>query len=116
MLDGAHGRQRSVWGTRSGLQPQADGCGQGVDPKGGLFGPFPVDPEGERSEFREAESSRKSITLSMAEHGPRQMGRRTGVGRQVPTHCEPAKPSTSRPAEELGEPRILPHGGKAHKH
>jgi hypothetical protein len=26
---------------------------------------------GERSEFREAESSRKSITLSMAEHGPR---------------------------------------------
>ena len=42
--------------------------------------PFPVDPEGERSEFREAESSRKSITLSMSEHGPRSMGRHDELG------------------------------------
>ena len=42
--------------------------------------PFPVDPEGERSEFREVESSRKSTTLSMAEHGPRRVGRRAEIG------------------------------------
>jgi len=41
-----------------------------------------VDPEGERSEFREAESSRKSTTLSMAEHGPRRVGRRTEIGQR----------------------------------
>ena len=72
------GRQRAVWGTRSGLQPEAEAVGRVLTRRAG-FSPFPVDPEGERSEFREAESSRKSITLSMAEHGPRRVGRRAGI-------------------------------------
>ena len=62
--------QRPVWRTRSGLQPTAEAVGRVLTRRAGAS-PFPVDPEGERSEFREAESSRKSTTLSMAEHGPR---------------------------------------------
>ena len=67
-----------MWESRSDFQPQArvwNGCG----PEGRPAGAFPVDPEGERSEFREAESSRKSTTLSMAEHGPRRVGRRVEI-------------------------------------
>ena len=67
--------QRPVWRTRRGLQPQAEAVGGVLTRRAGAS-PFPVDPEGERSEFRGAESSRKSITLSMAEHGPRRVGRR----------------------------------------
>ena len=75
------GAQRPVWRTRSGLQPQAEAVG-GVLTRRAGFSPFPVDPEGERSEFREAESSRKSITPSMAEHGPRRVGRRLSDGQR----------------------------------
>jgi hypothetical protein len=75
------GRQRPVWGTRSGLQPPAEAVESLLTRRAGVS-PFPVDPEGERSEFREAESSRKSIMLSMAEHGPRRVGRRAGIGRR----------------------------------
>ena len=70
--------QRPVWRTRSGLQPLAEAEGRVLTRRAGVS-PFPVDPEGERSEFREAESSRKSTTLSMAEHGPRRVGRRVEI-------------------------------------
>jgi len=70
--------QRPVWRTRSGLQPLAEAVERVLTRRAGAS-PFPVDPEGERSEFREAESSRKSITLSMAEHGPRRVGRRVEI-------------------------------------
>lgn len=70
--------QRPVWRTRSGLQPLAEAVDRVLTRRAGVS-PFPVDPEGERSEFREAESSRKSITLSMAEHGPRRVGRRVEI-------------------------------------
>ena len=70
--------QRPVWRTRSGLQPPVEAVERVLTRRAGAS-PFPVDPEGERSEFREAESSRKSITLSMAEHGPRRVGRRVGI-------------------------------------
>ncbi len=66
-------QQRAVWGTRSVLQPKAEGVERVLTRRAG-FSPFPVDPEGERSSFREAESSRKSSTLSMPEHGPRKVG------------------------------------------
>ena len=72
------GTQRPVWRTRSGLQPLAEAVGRVLTRRAGAS-PFPVDPEGERSEFRAAESSRKSITLSMAEHGPRRVGRRAEI-------------------------------------
>ena len=67
--------QRPVWRTRSGLQPAAEAVERVLIRRAGAS-PFPVDPEGERSEFRRAESSWKSITPSMAEHGPRCVGRR----------------------------------------
>jgi hypothetical protein len=67
--------QRPVWRTRSGLQPLAEAVDRVLTRRAGVS-PFPVDPEGERSEFRGAESSRKSITPSMAEQGPRRVGRR----------------------------------------
>jgi hypothetical protein len=70
--------QRPVWRTRSGLQPLAEAVEWVLTLRAGAS-PFPVDPEGERSEFRGAESSRKSTTLSMAEHGPRWVGRRAGI-------------------------------------
>ena len=73
--------KRPVWGTRSGPQPQAEAVGGVLTRRAGP-GPFPVDPEGERSEFRGAESSRKSITPSMAEHGPRRAGRRLPDGQR----------------------------------
>ena len=73
--------QRPVWRTRSGLQPLAEAVG-GVLTRRAGSSPFPVDPEGERSEFRGAESSRKSIAPSMAEHGPRRVGRRLSDGRR----------------------------------
>jgi len=66
-------RQRTVWGTHSVLQPKAESVGRVLTRRAG-FSPFPVDPEGERSSFREAESNRKSSTLSMLEHGPRKVG------------------------------------------
>lgn len=68
-------RQRVVWGTRSVLQPKAEGVGRVLTRRAGAS-PFPVDPEGERSSFREAESSRKSSALSMPERRPRRVGRR----------------------------------------
>ena len=68
-------RQRVVWGTRSVLQPGAEGVGRVLTRRAGVS-PFPVDPEGERSSFRGAESSRKSSALSMPEHSPRRVGRR----------------------------------------
>ena len=74
-------RQRPVWRTRSGLQPPAEAVGGVLTRRAGAS-PFPVDPEGERSEFRRAESSRKSITPSMAEHGPRPVGRRLSEGQR----------------------------------
>lgn len=70
--------KRLVWRTRRGLQPQAEAVERVLTRRAGAS-PFPVDPEGERSEFREAESSRKSTTLSMAEHGPRRVGRRVEI-------------------------------------
>ena len=70
--------QRPVWRTRSGLHPLAEAVDRVLTRRAGVS-PFPVDPEGERSEFREAESSRKSATLSMAEHGPRRVGRRVEI-------------------------------------
>ena len=70
--------QRPVWRTRSGLQPPAEAVEWVLARRAGAS-PFPLDPEGERSEFREAESSRKSTTLSMAEHGPRRVGRRVEI-------------------------------------
>ena len=73
--------QRPVWRTRRGLQPQAEAVGGVLTRRAGAS-PFPVDPEGERSEFRGAESSRKSITPSMAEHGPRRVGRRLSNGQR----------------------------------
>ena len=73
--------QRPAWRTRSGLQPLAEAVDRVLTRRAGVS-PFPVDPEGERSEFREAESSRKSIMLSMAEHGPRRVGRRAGIRRR----------------------------------
>jgi hypothetical protein len=73
--------QRPVWRTRRGLQPQAEAVGGVLTRRAGAS-PFPVDPEGERSEFRGAESSRKSITPSMAEHGPRRVGRRLSGGQR----------------------------------
>ena len=73
--------QRPVWRTRRGLQPQAEAVGGVLTRRAGVS-PFPVDPEGERSEFRGAESSRKSITPSMAEHGPRRVGRRLSGGQR----------------------------------
>ena len=73
--------QRPVWRTRRGLQPQAEAVGGVLTRRAGAS-PFPVDPEGERSEFRGAESSRKSITPSMAEHGPRPVGRRLSDGQR----------------------------------
>ncbi len=68
-------RQRVVWGTRSVLQPKAEGVGRVLTRRAGVS-PFPVDPEGERSSFRAAESSRKSSALSMPERSPRRVGRR----------------------------------------
>ena len=73
--------QRPVWRTRSGLQPLAEAVDRVLTRRAGVS-PFPVDPKGERSEFREAESSRKSTTLSMAEHGPRRVGRRAEIGQR----------------------------------
>jgi len=73
--------QRPVWRTRRGLQLQAEAVGGVLTRRAGAS-PFPVDPEGERSEFRGAESSRKSITPSMAEHGPRPVGRRLSEGQR----------------------------------
>ena len=73
--------QRPVWRTRRGLQPEAEAVG-GVWTRRAGVSPFPVDPEGERSEFRGAESSRKSTTPSMAEHGPRRVGRRLSDGQR----------------------------------
>ena len=73
--------QRPVWRTRRGLQPQAEAVGGVLTRRAGAS-PFPVDQEGERSEFRGAESSRKSITPSMAEHGPRRVGRRLSDGQR----------------------------------
>jgi hypothetical protein len=73
--------QRPLWGTRSGLQPQAEAVASVLTRRAG-FSPFPVDPEGERSEFRAVESSRKSIMLSMAEQGPRRVGRRAENGQR----------------------------------
>ena len=70
--------QRPVWRTHSGLQPSAEAVEWVLTRRAGSS-PFPVDPEGERSEFRKAESSRKSTTLSMAEHGPRRVGRRAEI-------------------------------------
>ena len=64
--------QRPAWRTRSGLQPAAEAVGRVWTRRAG-FSPFPVDPEGGHRPFREAESSRKSIALSMAEHGPRRV-------------------------------------------
>lgn len=68
-------RQRVVWGTHSVLQPKAEGVERVLTRRAGVS-PFPVDPEGERSSFREAESSRKSSALSMTERSPRRVGRR----------------------------------------
>ena len=68
-------RQRVVWGPRSVLQPKAEGVGRVLTRRAGVS-PFPVDPEGERSSFRAAESSRKSSALSMPERSPRRVGRR----------------------------------------
>ena len=68
-------RQRVVWGPRSVLQPRAEGVGRVLTRRAGVS-PFPVDPEGERSSFRTAESSSKSSTLSRPEHSPRRVGRR----------------------------------------
>ena len=73
--------QRPVWRTRSGLQPGAEAVGRVWTRRAGVS-PFPVDPEGGRRPFRAAESSRKSIALSMAEHGPRGMSRRPPVLRR----------------------------------
>ena len=73
--------QRPVWRTRSGLQPPAEAVGGVLTRRAGAS-PFPVDPEGERSEFRAAESSRNSIMLSMAEQGPRRVGRRAENGQR----------------------------------
>ena len=73
--------QRPVWRTRRGLQPLAEAVERVLTRRAGAS-PFPVDPEGERSEFRRAESSRKSITPSMAEHGPRCVGRRLSDGQR----------------------------------
>jgi len=73
--------QRPVWRTRSGLQPAAEAVGGVLTRRAGAS-PVPVDPEGERSEFRGAESSRKSITPSMAEHGPRRVVRRLSDGQR----------------------------------
>ena len=83
--------QRPVWRTRSGLQPPAEAVGRVLTRRAGAS-PFPVDPEGERSEFREAESSRKSITLSMAERGPRWVGRRAEIHQRLGwgNICQPA--------------------------
>jgi hypothetical protein len=61
-----------------------------------------VDPEGERSEFREAESSRKSISLSMPCIAP-------GVGRD-PGLCEPGSPI---PPSETSRPSVSPGGGSS---
>jgi hypothetical protein len=93
--------QRPVWRTRSGLQPLAEAVERVLTRRAGAS-PFPVDPEGERSEFREAESSRKSITLSMAEHGPRRVGpcaqfrQRGGLG-----GSSAASPVMVRPSVEV---------------
>jgi len=73
--------QRPVWRTRRGLQPLAEAVERVLTRRAGAS-PFPVDPEGERSEFRGAESSRKSITPSTAEHGPRRVGRRLSNGQR----------------------------------
>ena len=70
-------RQRVVWGTHSVLQPKAEGVGRVLTRRAGVS-PFPVDPEGERSSFRAAESSRKSSALSMPERSPRRVGQRLG--------------------------------------
>jgi len=90
--------QRPVWRTRRDLQPQAEAVERVLTRRAGAS-PFPVDPEGKRSEFREAESSRKSTTLSMAEHGPRRVGpraeirQRGGLGGSVATRPVLAGPS-----------------------
>jgi hypothetical protein len=73
--------QRPVWRTRRGLQPQAEAVGGVLTRRAGVS-PFPVDLEGERSEFRGVESSRKSITPSMAEQEPRCVGRRLSDGQR----------------------------------
>ena len=62
--------QRAVWKTRRVFQAKPDGVGSVLTRRAG-FCPFPVDPQGEHSSFCNAKSSRKSITLSMPEHGPR---------------------------------------------
>lgn len=50
------------------------GCGKDVDPKG-RRSLSAVDPKGESSSLREAESSSRSSVLPMPEHGARGMGR-----------------------------------------
>ena len=90
-----------MWESRSDFQPQArvwNGCG----PEGRPAGAFPVDPEGERSEFREAESSRKSISLSMPCIAP-------GVGRDHGS-CETGAPI---PPSETSPPSASPGDGSS---
>jgi hypothetical protein len=64
-----------------------------------------VDPEGERSEFREAETSRKSSTHSMAEHGARRVGRPAWIDQRAPIRRESVHTDMHLPAHEFGQPR-----------
>jgi len=96
--------QRSVWGTRSVLQPAAEAVGWVLTRRAGSS-PFPVDPEGERSEFREAETSRKSSTHSMAEHGARRVGRPAWIDQRAPIRRESVHTDMHLPAHEFGQPR-----------
>ncbi len=73
--------------------------------------PFPVDTKGERSEFREAESGRKSITHSMAEHGARRVGQHARAGERGPTRLETLEPNT-HPSEEGHAQQPFPLDGK----
>jgi hypothetical protein len=100
--------QQPVWRTRRGLQPQAEAVG-GVLTRRAGFSPFLVDPEGERSEFREAESSRKSTTPSMAEHGPRGAGRRLSDGQRGGLGGRPAFQAVL--AAVRVDATIIPGGG-----
>ena len=93
---------------------EAEAVGRGLTRRAG-FRPFPVDPEGERSEFRGAESSRKSITLSMAEHGSQCVGRRARIGQRIPARCQSIKLDTQPSDAELRLPGSLPPWGKADK-
>ena len=69
--------QRVVWKTHSVFQAKPEGVGSVLTRRAG-FCPFPVDPQGEHSSLCNAKSTRKSITLSMPEHGPRRRGRPAG--------------------------------------